>query len=483
MNPHATLSVLSLILGLAMTLVGCETHPFSGSAAMRIDVEVYKGPLSEEPETQWGNLWGLLDETERGLGETSNLVRAVFANKGFLGLRHEAPGKWPLPRLDTNENRALEMVPAPHGNTDHPDNICYKVQAESPWYHLKFWRLFGLLDDMDHFDCLELVTLVKDLNHALGNIHRLKNVYGALRQPTRTLSEDTARAFLQDVATLAGDMKFVAARWSVAAAGAGTSLNSFARIAQVSTIVATSEFANQLNARADALLKQLTPNGLDRRELSPGVALRETEPTDFVHLYDWFNANTGKVAATLAGIGSADERVKVIDRLYADYYWSKTNTVYASGRGKVSMAFIKDDVGNWNLKSFDNDPEKLLNAYTDFSIEAIKKAAKIAAEGFAPGAAQGAQSAAQLLAFATHTAFGTAAVDSGSKGSNLLAPLRQSLLLQLKEEKKHCRVGSGTDENKLKVCLTKLKDLVSAHSELVDRIATGMSSLSQTETK
>ena len=46
MNPHVTSFVSSLILGLALILVGCETHPFSGSTAMRIDVEVYKGPLS-----------------------------------------------------------------------------------------------------------------------------------------------------------------------------------------------------------------------------------------------------------------------------------------------------------------------------------------------------------------------------------------------------------------------------------------------------
>ncbi len=481
MNPHVTSFVSSLILGLALILVGCETHPFSGSTAMRIDVEVYKGPLSEEPATQWGNLWGLLDEAERGLGETSNLTRAIFANKGFLGLRHEAPGEWPLPRLDTDEYRVGGMAPPPHRISNHPDTICYKVQAESPWYHLKLWRLFGLLDDMDHFDCLELVTLVKDLDHALANVRRLKNDHKALRQPIRQLSEDNVRAFLQDVATLSGDMKFVAARWSVAAAGAGTSLNSFARVAQVSTIVATSEFANQLNARADALLKQLTPDGLDRRELSPGVALRVTEPTDFVHLYDWFNADAGKIAATLAGIGSTDERVKVIDRLYADYYWAKTNTVYASGRGKVSMAFIKDDVGNWNLKSFDNDPEQLLRAYTDLSIKAIEIAGKIAANGHAPGSAQSTQAAANLLTLATNAAFGSST--TASNGASLLVPLRQSFLLQLKEKKKHCAVGNGADESKLKECLTELKDLVSTHGEIVDWVATGMSSPNEAESK
>ena len=364
--------------------------------------------------------------------------------------------------------------------TTKGDEICYRVQAESPWYHLKLWRLFGLLDDIDHYDCLELVTLVKDIDLALAKVRNLKSIYTSLRQPTKGLSEGSVRGFLQNVAALSGDMKFIAFRWSVAA-GAGTSLNNLVRIAQVSAIVATSEYANQLNARADALLKQLTPNGLDRRELSPGVALRETQPTDFVHLYEWFNANTGSIAATLAGIGSTAHRVKVTDRLFADHYWAKTNTVYASGRGKVSMAFIKDDVGNWNLKSFDNDPEELLKAYTDFSIETIKKASKIAAEGFAPGAAKGTQSAAELLTLATSTAFGSTTPASASKGANLLAPLRQSLLLQLKERKTQCGKVDNADENKLKECLTHLQTVINTHSDIVDRIAEGMSSPSQAE--
>lgn len=481
MNSRTTPCFWLIVLSLALSLAGCETHPFSGSAAMRIDVEVYKGPLSEEPEVQWGNLWGLLDQTERGLNETDNLTRAVFANKGFLRLRHASPGEWPLPRID-NDGKTVREGTYLTGTTTG-DGICYSVQAESPWYHLKFWRFFGLLDDMDHFDCLELVTLIKDIDLALDRVRSLKSQYApTLRKQIKGVADSAVREFLQDIADLSGDLKFIAFRWSVAA-GAGTSLKNLVRIAQVSTIVATSEYANQLNARADALLKQLAPNGLDRRELSPGVALRETEPTDFVHLYDWFNADTGHIAATLAGIESAANRVQVIDRLYADHYWSKTNTVYASGRGKVSMAFIKDDVGNWNLKSFDNDPEKLLGAYTDFSITAIQKATKIAAEGFAPGAAKGAESAAQLLTLATNTAFGTTTADSGLKGSNLLAPLRQSLLLQLKEKRTQCEKVGATEDNKLKECLADLKNLIKEHSDTVDRIASGMLLQNQAEVK
>ena len=146
------------------------------------------------------------------------------------------------------------------------------------------------------------------------------------------------------------------------------------------------------------------------------------------------------------------------------------------------MAFIKDDVGNWNLKSFDNDPEKLLEAYTNFSIETINKATKIATEALAPGAAEGTQSAAKLLTLATDTAFGTMTSDSASNGSNLMPLLCQSLLLQLKEQKTQCEKFSGpsdADKAGLKQCRTELKKLIKVHGNIVDQIAMGMSSPSQ----
>ncbi len=84
MNTRPKLSFWPSVLSLALTLAGCETHPFSGSAAMRIDVDVYKGPLSEEPETQWGNLGGLVDQTERWLIASKDSAQAVLKHKGFV---------------------------------------------------------------------------------------------------------------------------------------------------------------------------------------------------------------------------------------------------------------------------------------------------------------------------------------------------------------------------------------------------------------
>ncbi len=342
--------------------------------------------------------------------------------------------------------------------------------------------LISTVDTIDH--CIALVSLINDMDLLIERASNLNARYHGLRQLASQPGQEYVRGFLQDIATLSGDLKFLAFRLSIAIGG-GHSLDPKIRLAYVNTIVTTSESANQLNARADALLKQLSPNGLDRRELSPGVALRETEPTDFLHLYEWLNAED--YFGIFAGIGPAEQRVKAIDRLFADHYWSKINTVYASGRGKIAMAFIKDDVGNWNLKSFDNDPEELLKAYTSFSIKTIEKAIemaiKAAANGAAPGASNAAETASKLLSLATAAAFGPTTSDSISKSSNSLASLRQSLLLQLQEKKTKCKRGNDLDPKNPKECLTDLQKLVKEHGDIVDQIATGMSSSPQVETQ
>ena len=72
------------------------------------------------------------------------------------------------------------------------------------------------------------------------------------------------------------------------------------------------------------------------------------------------------------------DRVKIVDRLFADHFWSRINTVYASGKGEVSMAFVKDELGNWDLKNFDNAPGELLDSYMQLGTTLVKKAGELA---------------------------------------------------------------------------------------------------------
>ncbi|MCY4612207.1 MAG: hypothetical protein OXB94_01090 [Nitrospira sp.] len=71
MNSRAAL-VTSIMVGV-FSLTGCMNYmprlenPLSTAASMRVEVEVYKGPLSKNVSVQWGELEGLVDEAADAL--------------------------------------------------------------------------------------------------------------------------------------------------------------------------------------------------------------------------------------------------------------------------------------------------------------------------------------------------------------------------------------------------------------------------------
>ncbi|MEL7488602.1 MAG: hypothetical protein AAGJ87_15465, partial [Pseudomonadota bacterium] len=132
------------------------------------------------------------------------------------------------------------------------------------------------------------------------------------------------------------------------------------------------EFANQLTSRANALHQQQT---IDRRVLSTGQYLRDAKPTAFLDAYEWLDAATDGAATPSV------ERIEVAKQLFDDDNWAQVNEVYASGVGKTAMAFYRDEIGNWNLKSFDNDPTELTGAYAELGVDLVKRAASLATTG------------------------------------------------------------------------------------------------------
>ncbi|MGD9158863.1 MAG: hypothetical protein PVG39_10685 [Desulfobacteraceae bacterium] len=185
------------------------------------------------------------------------------------------------------------------------------------------------------------------------------------------------------------------------------------------------EYANQLTSRANALSLQTgtaAVPGLDRRNLSTGQYLRDTQPTAFIDLYDWLGAGVGndrnykstrnaknvpvsrKTGDTTLPI---KERVSIAKRLFEDDNWARINEVYASGVGKTSMAFIKDEIGNWNLKSFENDPSELMESYAKLTGKVIKEATGLVSGG----AVNAAQQAGELIRMAQITQTGAPAND------------------------------------------------------------------------
>ena len=109
--------------------------------------------------------------------------------------------------------------------------------------------------------------------------------------------------------------------------------------------------------------------------LSTGQYLRDAKPTAFLDAYEWLDAATDGAATPSA------QRIEVAKQLFDDDNWAQVNEVYASGVGKTAMAFYRDEIGNWNLKSFDNDPTELTGAYAKLGVDLVKRVASLAATG------------------------------------------------------------------------------------------------------
>ena len=181
--------------------------------------------------------------------------------------------------------------------------------------------------------------------------------------------------------------------------------------------------------------------GEDRRVMPVSIYLRDARETDFLNLFVWNHAG----ASSLCEEGCANptevtrNRVRTVERLFADYNWARINSVQASGQGNVRMAFIKDNIGNWNLKNFDNDPSELLNAYKNVGLAAVSTAAKLAKS---LSGASGVDTAQRAFNFANRVALGQGSGEEVSGELKTLTSLRtrtvnrlQALQKQVEQQK------------------------------------------------
>lgn len=406
---------------------------------MRIDVEVYKGPLSKEPMIQFGDLLGFIDEVKRGLNDMNNFTDAVALNKDF------------------NNDISKSKVSARDFSRKFR-KWCDGLDAAGAW------------DQIDFFDCLLLKelrlnqeTLYKELNKYANDLQ------SALTSPNRQAVEH----LLVKLSTFAGTMRKNAFSWTIPGT-AGHTPNFKVRIAMVVYIVATAEYGNQLHARIDALIKQLHGGGFDRRELPLSVYISDTEPTDFVHLFDQWDAATDRSWAwlgTAAIDGTVNDRINMVKRLFADHHWSKINTAYASGWGKTSMAFVKDDIGNWNLKNFDNAPGELLDGYTKVAKTALDRAATLAADIHSGGSASAIQSLVKLSRDISLPSQGQSSHDS----SALLTEFHHRTEIKLREAGWAAIAEEAKSSGKLPEqkeirsnLINSLNSILRDHGELVD---------------
>ncbi len=471
----------------SLGLSACAKGPFHGAASMRVEVEVYKGPLSKEPEIQWAALKALIREVPNALTALNDGVIVTAAKNGFLPNYQDII--WPLDKptrlkiqspssgsnssgtsgqgstrrvvsevenLKTSRtptedlstiNLALEDLALENLKTENQEEISKKIVEIQNMLNLEFRpkviefcstysmkrKLTGFIWELDTYaGCLMSAQLHDDIVQLLTRIRKVEESIGHAAL-AGVPDKPMVKNILPDSAEVATIFKSKAIYWSEAHTAAPPQ-NRLVRISMTNFSNFASEMANQIESRADALLKQIAGEGRPRQELATSVYLRDTMPTDFLNLYIWNRAAAPAlieemILHPLNAFSSEEttDRVRVIERLFADMNWSKVNTVYASGQGEVAMALIKDDIGNWNLKSFDSDPTELVEAYTDVTKAAIKAVATAVASGGSSGALD------SVLATASRLTRGQMGDGGATAGGFNVAALHDRALKEIEE--------------------------------------------------
>ena len=491
-----------LSAGLLTVLVsGCGL----GAASMRVEVEVYKGPLSKEPDIQFAELHGLLTEADAivfnatetacalmhgfadapeiffegcEIGAIGNAAKLELVKANIktysrpwkdrkdckdcetLAKRLEARSEaWREYIEEFEKGRSLNKIPFNRSIIE----FCNSKLGSSKYQEIDSFRMVAQIQD----DAIRLRTRLAEVEQAMAD---------ALKIPLKRNISDKKhglpahRKALHEISKFAMELKTNAEYWGGYILGVGNPQDRAIRIVLAGFANLTSEFSNQFGSRADALLKQI--EGDQREFLPPSVYLRDAQVTDFANLPAWKRAATAalwpdrlKHPFNSLKEDEISDRVRVYERLYADNYWSNVNTVYASGAGDVAMAFVKDDIGNWNLKQFDNDPSKLLDAYKAAGLAIVNRIASLATSGTSQIAGQLAanvSNASKLVDLADRLSTGRSGGGTAASGVNVNG-LHQRSVARLKavSDKVNARVG----ERDLKQTLSDAEALNAAKNE------------------
>lgn len=378
-----------------LLLAACGEAFTTGAASMRIEVEVYKGPLSQDTHTQWGELLGMVREADDALGAigvayATKAIKAGSIRPCYPGNFVKAVGTGDLGELN-RQTRLTEDCKPPKEDLERNILVaaCWRdkswldhvgLRSQQDWSR-RCRELIGIL-----FDQVRLRdryrNLAADMCHNAGKPFNQQHPIDCPPGVPQTRTSRDVVELLTEAAEISTRAHFKA----FYRAGSSLGDERDPLLEMVETVNLYSNLANQIGSRADRLLLQIA--GTDRKNLPLSVYLREVEPTDFMDLYEWYG--------TVSPEGEAEDKIRVMERLFADFNWANINTVYASGQGNVAMAFIKDDIGNWNLKSFENDPTELLKAYTEFTLEAIGKATDLVKAGITGGGTEALEQLGQL---------------------------------------------------------------------------------------
>ena len=411
---------------------------------MRVEVEVYKGPLSKEPAIQFSELLAVAEDAERAL-------QVLYANMTVSAIRlgcTSAPARrmciWGGKRQDCEIDKQIEQQPSSairdRGQSTtslYYDTLTIQGPAQRGDYRITIPE--ERIDEEDRFIfCNTLAQLLIDARDVMPDfnldgeckISDPGNSTGGLAAATNCLENQAAAANCLESLTAAtnclGKLSRFGARlerrasyWAsenIATMPGSKRL----RIEMANFAQFAKDYGNQLIARSDALMKQVAGEqgaGIARDQLANSVFLRDSSPTAYLNLYRWNDAAVSR--------GDATGRTRMVEQLVADTYWSNINTVFAAGQGDVSMALVKDDIGNWNLKSFDNSPGELLQAYKNVGLAAVKSAVVLAGDGNNLDRAENA------LNFANQIALGSTSLGRASETRDQLEAIRLDTARQI----------------------------------------------------
>ena len=368
MRTQTSLTMLSLIV--AISLTGCTNNPLSTAASMRVEVQVYKGPLSKTILVQWGELKGLVDEATDSLTSFKAAIVSAAATLGYVN-SNRCKIKWCCDKLQSEGKKHDQNLLACH--------ILSEIHDDTQDLINEFNSLQTIIDrrnKMGQSAADKIHSKVKKVQVVEMETEKLHSVVSECHDSTGNVA--LHNQIVEQVASVAMKLKAKAFYWAETHIGVAPRFRK-TRIAMAAFANLASEYSNQLESRVDAFQWQCGKK-FNANQLSLSIYLRDTEPTDFLNLYTWNRAAAPALWPDmlwhpLNAFSSAEtaDRVRVVERLFADHNWSNINTVYGSGQGEFAIALVKDEIGNWNLKSFESDTFELVNAYTKLTLAAVEK--------------------------------------------------------------------------------------------------------------
>lgn len=478
-------SVIALSIGGPALAAG-----LSGASTMRVQVDVYKGPVGQPIEAQLGELSALLAQAARaantwnmearfladdaedfgcartrptnsdcaillqGLAASADLVDAICSLHGVpsritdkdLFDREWRRSNWPddSPEAKNRQKGAFESERAKGTMQSNRKDAL----ENRPVLSQEIYRNDGAMIPVDGCD--------GDLHRTWGEFDRNGSREIGTLDPLPSLTDGTVRIgdtrlgsrpetgiiirgqqdYVRRVATIASMMQIEAQRLASAnLARVPKSRLVRTKMAELGFLLG--EFAQRTSARNSVLAKLLEKcegEGDCRQpsKLPTSAYLRDADPSKYIDVFQWFNAG---MSSGGTGAYVRHNRIEAIKQLTEDQNWEQINDVYASGQGDVGMVFIKDDLGNWNLKSFSNDPTELLAAYRKGADAAISSAVKLAKKAANPalGAVDTVSQSQRLLDLADTFSGGTK--DPDVVGGTSLSQLRNSTVQRLKSLK------------------------------------------------